>query len=70
MLVGAMKAEKILLATPLLQYYLQLGLKVTEIFQVVEYTGIQVFEDFKNKIADARRQQGNTMMANTMKLIG
>ena len=37
LLVGVMQAEQILLATPLLKWYLNHGMKVTRIYQTVEY---------------------------------
>ena len=37
-LIGGMKGEKILLATPLLEWYLEHGLEVTRVYQVIEYT--------------------------------
>ena len=37
-LIGSMKGEKILLATPLLKWYLEHGLEVTKVHQVVEFT--------------------------------
>ena len=36
-LIGSYYGEKILLATPLLQWYLEYGLVVTKIYQVVQY---------------------------------
>ncbi|CAB4002579.1 Hypothetical predicted protein [Paramuricea clavata] len=37
-LIGSMIGEKILLATPLLRWYLEHGLEVTHIYQVIEYS--------------------------------
>ena len=42
-LIGSMKGEKILLATPLLKWYLKHGLEVTEVHQVVEFTPWALF---------------------------
>ena len=36
-LIGSMACEKILLATPLLKWYLEHGLEVTRVYQVIEY---------------------------------
>ena len=36
-LIGSMFATKQLFITPLLQYYLKLGLKITKIYQVIEF---------------------------------
>ena len=38
MVVGSFHGDKILLATPLLRWYLEHGLQVTRVYQVVEYT--------------------------------
>ena len=43
MLVGSFHGDKILLATPLLRLYLEHGLEVTRVYQVVEYTPIPCF---------------------------
>lgn len=37
LLVGGMKARQMLLATPLLKWYLEHGMKVTKVYQVVEF---------------------------------
>ena len=37
LLSGAMKAEKIILSSPLLKWYLEHGLVVTRIYQVIEF---------------------------------
>ena len=37
MLVGGMRCSKVLLATPLLQFYLEKGLEVTHVYEVCEY---------------------------------
>ena len=37
-LIGSYFGEKILLATPLLKWFLENGLEVTRIYQVVEYS--------------------------------
>ena len=37
LLIGGMKAKKILLLTPLLKWYIDHGLEVTEVYQVIEF---------------------------------
>jgi hypothetical protein len=37
-LIGSMYGEKIMVISPLLKWYVKLGLKVTQIHQVVEYS--------------------------------
>ena len=74
LLVGGMKAEKILLATPLLKYYLQKGVKVTRVYQVLEFQKMKCFEKFCETVTNARRQGASDIsqntMAKTMKLVG
>ncbi len=74
LLVGGMKAKQILVATPLLKWYLEHGMVVSKIYQVVEYRRQKCFESFVRQVSDARRE-GDTMpekaiIADTMKLIG
>ncbi|KAK3108402.1 hypothetical protein FSP39_007266 [Pinctada imbricata] len=74
LLVGGMKAEKILLATPLLKWYLEHGLKVTRIYQVVEFNAHACFKQFVNDVTEARRagdaRPERGIIGDTMKLIG
>ena len=51
-----MKAKKILLATPLLQWYMAHGLKVSKIYKVVEFTPSKCFSRFVNMVTDGRRK--------------
>ena len=55
LLVSSMSEEKILLATPLLQWYLQHGLKVTKIYQVIEYGKSKCFKNFIERMTQSRR---------------
>ena len=72
--MGGMRAKKILLATPLLRWYLEHGLQVTRIYQVVEFTPNACFKDFKQEVSEARREgdadESKNIIADTMKLIG
>ena len=74
LLVGGTKARQILLATPLLKFYLDHGLRVTKIYQVVEYRKMACFESFVQEVSDARRagdaSKDMAIIADTMKLIG
>lgn len=74
LLVGGMRAEKILLFTPLLRWYIFHGLKVTNIHRVVEYFKKACFQSFGKEVTDARREGDNhpsmSVMALLMKLIG
>lgn len=72
--MGGMRAGKILIATPLLQWYLRQGLQVTRIYQVVEYVPMRCFRKFVRDVSAARRL-GDTVpsmsvLADTQKLIG
>ena len=54
-LLGVMKAEKILLYTPLLKWYLKHGLEITAAYQLIEYEPGTPFAWFPEEVADARR---------------
>lgn len=49
-------AKKILLATPLLQWYLNHGLKVTKVYQVIQYKPAKCFARFGQEVMAARRE--------------
>ena len=69
-----MKARQVLLATPLLRWYLNHGMTVTKVYQVVEFQSQRCFRDFVREVSDARRQvdldPNTAIIANTMKVIG
>ncbi|XP_078701249.1 uncharacterized protein LOC144927591 [Branchiostoma floridae x Branchiostoma belcheri] len=73
-LIGSMFGQKILLATPLLNWYLNHGLQVTRIYQVMEYRPKPSFKSFGDAVSDARRKgdedKSKKIIADTMKLIG
>lgn len=73
-LISSYFGEKILLATPLLQWYLNQGLEVTHIYQVVQYDAKDAFKAFGEMVSDARRAGDCSptlkIVAETMKLIG
>ena len=69
-----MFANNILLTTPLLRWYMNHGLHVTDVYEVTEYVPKRCFESFADDVSDARRQ-GNSdpstaIIAETMKLFG
>ena len=74
MLVGSYCGDKILLATPLLRWYLDHGLEVLHVYQVIEYDPIPSFRRFGDAVSKARREgdvhQDKTIIADTMKLLG
>ena len=55
LLIGGMRARKLLLATPLLKWYLEHGIEVTKIYQTVEYTKQACYSHFVRNISDGRR---------------
>lgn len=72
-------AEKSLIATPLLRWYLQHGLVVTDIHQTIQYTPKHAFQNFGHMVMDARRLGDRSdasdgddvaIKASTAKLIG
>ena len=72
-LIGSMKGEKILLATPPLKWYREHGLEVTKVHQVVEFIPEPCFEPFGDAVSDARRtgdaDPSKAIIADTMKLV-
>jgi len=50
-----LSSENLLLASPLSQWYLEKGLVVTKVLQVIEYTPSRCFEHFSHEISDAWR---------------
>ncbi|XP_063692200.1 uncharacterized protein LOC134824307 isoform X1 [Bolinopsis microptera] len=73
-LIGSMFGQKILLITPLLLWYLEHGLEVTKIYQIIQFRPIKCFERFANQVSDDRRagdaDSSKTMIAETSKLLG
>ena len=73
-LVGGMKAKHILLATPLLQFYIAKGMTVSNINLVVEYKPSRCFRSFTEDVTAARRtadkNPSTKILADTAKLIG
>lgn len=72
-LIGSYFGKKILLATPLLKWYMEHGLVVTKGYQVVEYTPKACFKPFGEAVSDARRDgdrdPNKAIIADTMKLV-
>ena len=71
-LIGSMFAEKILLITPLLQWYIKQGLEVTNIYEVTEFIPRSCFDGFSDQVSEARREgdrdPSTKIIAETMKL--
>ena len=73
MLISSFILQKGTFITPLLLFYLQLGLVVTKIHRFVEYTPKKFFNSFVQSAVDARRQAdenpNTSVVAETMKLL-
>ena len=63
-----------LIATPLLRRYLNHGMTVTKVYQVVEFQSQRCFQDFVSEVSDARRlgddAPDTAIIVDTMKVIG
>ena len=73
-LIGSVKREKILLATPHpIKWYLEHGLEVTKVHQMIEFTLEPCFRTFGDAVSDARRagdaDPRKVIIADTMKLV-
>ena len=55
-LLGVMKARKILLYTPVIEWYLKHGLRLTAVHQLIEYEPGMPFSWFPEKLVSARRK--------------
>ena len=71
--IGSIKGEKILLATSLFKWYLEHGLEVTKVHQVIEFTPELCFKPFGDAVSDARRagdaDPRKVIIVDTMKLV-
>ena len=74
MLISSFKMENGTVITPLLNFYLSLGLKCTKIYRFVQYTHKKCFNNFVQSIVDARRagdeNPESSVVAETMILLG
>ena len=55
-LLGVMKAKKILLYTPLIEWYLRHGLRLTVVHHLIEYEPGMLFSWFPEEVANVRRE--------------
>ena len=73
-LLGVMKAEKILLYSPLLKWYLNHGLQVTKIHKYISYDSSRPFKWFPEEVSAARRaadqDKNKKQLGDTAKLKG
>ena len=56
MLIGSLRGDRVLLFSGLAKWYLQHGLVITEIYQLVEYHPRALFRDFGESMSQARRE--------------
>ena len=72
--LGVMKAEKILLYSPLLKWYLNHGLQVTKIHKYISYTPGRPFKWFPEEVSGAQRaadqDKNKRQLGDTAKLKG
>ena len=61
-LLGVMKAKKILLYTPVIKWYLQHGLRLTEVYWLIEYKPGRPFSSFPEEVANARREADKDLL--------
>ena len=61
-LLGVMMAEKILLYTPLIEWYQQHDLRLTVVHQLIEYEPGIPFSWFPEKVANARREADKDLL--------
>ena len=54
-LIGSMFGTEILLITPLLKWYLEHGLVVTKVYQVIQFKPIRCFKEFSDQVSRDRR---------------
>ena len=73
MLISSFRLQRGPLITPLLQFYLEKGLVLIQVYWFIQYTPEKCFESFVNSVVEARREgdkNTSSVVAETMKLIG
>ena len=73
-LIGSYCANKILLTTPLIKFYLSEGLIITKVHQAIQWTSNACFGPFGEFVSKARRQAdepgGSKILGETAKTVG
>ena len=73
-LIGSMFGNKILLLTTLLQWYLKHGLRVSKIYQIVQFKRSKCFSKFGDEVCNSRREgdkdPSKKILSETSKLSG
>ena len=74
MLISSYRLNNGIVITPLIQFYLKLGLRYTKIYRFIEYTPQKCFNAFVQSVVDTRREgdenPDSSVVAETMKLLG
>ena len=73
LLIGGMKAKKILLLTPLLKWYIDHSLEMTKVYQVIEFSPQASFKEFRESQRSQTQRRHLTrplVLGDTMKLLG
>ena len=74
LLISGLEGKELLLSTALIKWYLNHGLRITKIHQVVEFFGKRPFKNFVCDITEKRkegsRNPNKAVLAQTYKLIG
>jgi len=73
-LIGSYFGEKILIYTPLLKWYLEHGMEITNTYSFIKASSHRAFKPFMEEVSNARRQgdadKSKAMIAEMMKLVG
>jgi len=73
-LVGALSAEKMLVYTPLLKWYVDHGVVVTRVYREINYKREKPFQWFVDEVTEARRMgdtdKNKALLADIFKLLG
>ena len=63
-LLGVMKVKKILLYTPLIEWYLQHGLRITAFYYLIKYKPGMAFSWSPEEVANARHEADKDPLKN------
>ena len=73
-LVGALSAEKLLLYTPLLRWYVEHGAEIKAVYRTIDYQATKIFTWFVEQVTEARRtgdvEKSKALLAEVFKLLG
>ena len=74
MLISSFKLENGTVITPLVNFYMEIGLQCTKIYRFVQYSPRKCFNNFFQSVVDARREGDENplsgVVAETMKFLG